>query len=55
MFRIEVMDTLDPTVEEDGEWKTAAMKTKNNDLLNRIELFITSRTILEADGDFVFD
>lgn len=55
MFRIEVMDTLDPTVEEDGEWKTPAMKKKNNDLLTRIELFITSRTILEADGDFVFD
>lgn len=55
IFRIEVRDTIDPSVDEDGQWKTAALEKKNKSFLNQIELFLVSRSILEADGDFEFD
>lgn len=55
MFRIEVLDTPDATADEDGEWVTAAMKKKNQDLINRIELFMLSRDMLQMEGAFVFD
>lgn len=55
IFRIEVNDTSHPTVEEDGVWKSKAMKTRYCTLLNRIEPFITSQQMLCVDGNFEFD
>lgn len=53
-FRIDVTDS-DATVNDDGVWKTVAMKAKFKDLLNRIEPFITSSMLMDADGEFEYD
>jgi hypothetical protein len=54
IFRIDVTDS-DATVDDDGEWKTSAMKSKYKALLNQIEPFITSSMVMGAEGEFEFD
>ena len=55
IFRIEVCDTMDPSVEGDGSWKTPAMKKKyEHSVLKKIEPFIVSGQLLGV-GDFTYD
>jgi hypothetical protein len=55
IFRIEVYDTIDPSIEEDGVWKTPSMQSKYYSFVKRIEYFILYRHFLGFEQDFTFD